>query len=97
MKQVRSAAGLYCITTNLGALYETGAEFPMYIPVDKDYKALASKFAFGIEAAAKTLQDTQISNHLDCQSAYANSYYNWNKIGRQWETFLKGALDAVSK
>ena len=26
------AAGLYCITTNYGALFETGAEFPMYIP-----------------------------------------------------------------
>ncbi len=91
------AAGLYCITTNLGALYETGAEFPMYIPVDKDYKALASKFGYGIEAASQTLHNNQIFNHLDCQSAYANSYYNWNKIGRQWETFLKGALDAVSK
>jgi glycosyltransferase involved in cell wall biosynthesis len=28
------AAGLYCISTNYGALFETGAEFPMYIPYD---------------------------------------------------------------
>ena len=33
------AAGLYCITTNYGALFETGAEFPMYIPYDKEYKS----------------------------------------------------------
>jgi glycosyltransferase involved in cell wall biosynthesis len=91
------AAGLYCITTDLGALYETGAEFPMYVPVEKDFRSLAHKFAFGIEAASKTLHQTDITNHLDCQSAYANSYYNWKKIGKQWERFLKGALDAVSK
>ena len=38
------AGGLYCITTNLGAIFETGAEFPMYIPFDDNYKRLASKF-----------------------------------------------------
>ena len=32
------AAGLYCVTTNYGALYETGAEFPMYIPYSNNYK-----------------------------------------------------------
>ena len=91
------AAGLYCITTDLGALYETGAEFPMYVPYDKDFRSLAEKFAFGIEAAAKTIHETQIHNHLEVQSHYANAYYNWNKIGYQWETFLKGALDARSQ
>jgi glycosyltransferase involved in cell wall biosynthesis len=87
------AAGLYCITTNLGALFETGAEFPMYIPIEKDYKRLSQKFAFGIEAAAKTLHENQIVNHLDCQSSYARAYYSWNKIGSAWERFLKGALN----
>ena len=32
------AAGLYCITTNYGALFETGAEFPMYIPYSSNYR-----------------------------------------------------------
>ena len=91
------AAGLYCITTDLGALYETGAEFPMYIPVDKNYRSLAQKFAYGIEEASKTLHQNQITNHLDCQASYANHYYNWKKIGIAWERFLKGALNAVSK
>jgi hypothetical protein len=50
------AAGLYCVTTNFGALYETGAEFPMYIPYSNDYQSLARKFAEGIEVAAKSLE-----------------------------------------
>ena len=42
--------GLYCITTNYGALFETGAEFPMYIPYEKNRRELAQKFAFGINS-----------------------------------------------
>tara|TARA_Y100000296_G_C5158210_1_gene250344 strand:+ start:37 stop:975 length:939 start_codon:yes stop_codon:yes gene_type:complete len=88
------AAGLYCITTDYGALYETGAEFPMYIPYDKDYRSLAKKFAFGTKTAADTLHEEQIHNHLECQSAYARIYYSWNKIGVSWKRFLEGAINA---
>jgi glycosyltransferase involved in cell wall biosynthesis len=88
------AGGLYCITTNLGAIFETGAEFPMYIPFDDDYKRLASKFGYGIQAAANTLHEPQIHNHIESQSHYANIYYNWSKIGSAWTRFLQGAINA---
>jgi len=91
------AAGLYCITTDLGALYETGAEFPMYIPFDNNNRALAQKFGFGIEEAAKSVHHKQIQDHLDSQSRYAHIYYNWNKIAMQWTTFLNGVINAKSK
>ena len=88
------AGGLYCITTNYGALFETGAEFPMYIPYDKDYKRLAEKFAYGIEAAAKTLHEPTIHNHLITQSAYTHLYYGWPKQASSWTRFLQGAINA---
>ena len=91
------AAGLYCITTNYGALFETGAEFPMYIPYENDRRLLAQKFAFGIEAAAESLHNEQIHNHLECQSAYARAYYGWNKIGTSWKRFLEGAVQHGKK
>ena len=91
------AAGLYCIVDDYGALYETGAEFPMYVPYDKNHRALAQKFGFGIEQASHTLDQKQILNHLDSQSNYAHIYYNWNKIAMQWTTFLKGVINAKSK
>jgi glycosyltransferase involved in cell wall biosynthesis len=31
------AVGLFTVLTDNGALYETGAEFPTYIPMEKDY------------------------------------------------------------
>lgn len=88
------AAGLYCITTDFGALYETGAEFPMYIPYSDNYKALANKFAQGIQAAAMSLEHEAINDHLKFQVQYTNKYYNWNKQGVSWTRFLQGALNA---
>ena len=88
------AAGLYCVTTNFGALFETGAEFPMYIPYSNDYHSLARRFAEGIEVAAKSLEADGINNHLKVQRDYVNRFYNWNVKGISWTRFLQGALNA---
>jgi len=88
------AAGLYCITTDLGALFETGAEFPIYIPYTDNYRILANKFAKAIEAAAKSLEQEEVNEHLKFQIKYTNKYYNWDKQGIAWTRFLQGAIDA---
>ena len=59
----------------------------MYIPYE-NYKLLAQKFAYGIDAAAETYR-TEIHNHLECQSAYAQACCGWNKIGTSWKRFLE--------
>ena len=87
------AAGLYCITTNYGALFETGAEFPMYIPYSSNYRNLAEKFAYGIEAAAASLHESVIHNHLISQSQYTHQYYGWSKQASSWTRFLQGAVN----
>jgi len=88
------AAGLYCVTTNYGALYETGAEFPMYIPYSNDYRSLAKKFAVSIEMAALSLEDLNITEHLKMQKKFVNHFYDWKIKGNAWNRFLKGAINA---
>jgi len=88
------AAGLYCVTTNYGALYETGAEFPMYVPYSNDYISLAKKFAGSIEMAALSLQDPNIVEHLKMQKKFVNYFYDWKIKGNTWNRFLKGAINA---
>jgi glycosyltransferase involved in cell wall biosynthesis len=88
------AAGLYCITTNYGALYETCAEFPMYIPYSNNYKSLAKKFAQGIEVAAQSLEAPGIRDHLQMQKDYVNRFYNWKVKSISWTRFLQGAINA---
>ena len=88
------AAGLYCVTTNYGALYETGAEFPMYVPYSNDYRSLAKKFAGSIEMAALSLEDPNIVEHLKMQKKFVNYFYDWKIKGNTWNRFLKGAINA---
>ena len=91
------AAGLYTITTNFGALYETCAEFSSYIPYQDNYLNLAQNFAFAIESVADRLDVEGVKKHLQMQIDYVNQYYSWTKQGSAWTRFLKGALDARSK
>jgi glycosyltransferase involved in cell wall biosynthesis len=88
------AAGLYCVTTNYGALFETGGEFPMYIPYSDNYESLATKFASGIEVAAQSLQAPGIQDHLKLQMDYVNRFYNWKIKSISWTRFLQGAINA---
>ena len=88
------AAGLYCVSTNYGALFETGAEFPMYIPYSNNYESLARKFAQGIEVAAQSLEAPGIQDHLKMQRDYVNRFYNWNVKSISWTRFLQGAINA---
>ena len=87
------AAGLYCVSTNYGALFETGAEFPMYIPYSNNYESLARRFAQGIEVAAQSLEAPGIQDHLKMQRDYVNRFYNWNVKSISWTRFLQGAIN----
>jgi len=82
-------AGLHCITTNYGALFETGAEYPAYIPYQKNYTALAHLFASSIEQCADYLYTESSIQHLQQQVNYVHLNYNWNKIGSKWSSFIK--------
>jgi glycosyltransferase involved in cell wall biosynthesis len=88
------AAGLYCITTNYGALFETCAEFSSYVPYQNNHINLASNFAFAIQAASQKLHEPGVQQHLKFQTEYVNQYYNWNKIGNAWSNFLRGITHA---
>jgi len=88
------SAGLYTIVTNYGALYETCAEFPMYVTYTKDLKILSQTFAAAIDMAAETLHEKTIQDSLDLQQTYYQKYYNWNKRAMEWNNFLQGVLNA---
>jgi len=88
------AAGLYVISTNYGALYETCAEFASYVPYQKNYLNLSQNFAYAIETAATKLDAPGVKKHLQFQIDYVNQYYNWTKQGNAWTNFLQGAINA---
>jgi glycosyltransferase involved in cell wall biosynthesis len=91
------AAGLYCITTNYGALFETCAEFAVYVPYEKEFVKLASTFASVIDAAADQLHEANLKEHLKFQIDYTNKYYSWDLRAGVWNKFLQGVIDARLK
>jgi len=88
------AAGLYCMTTNYGALFETGAEFPVYVNYETNLVNLAHQFAEGIKICRNTLHEPVIQEHLDEQQKYVKRFYSWDKKALEWTNFLTGILDA---
>jgi len=91
------AAGLYCVTTDYGALFETGAEFITYVPFEKDYIRLAHTFASVIDVAADRLGDDGVKDHLKMQIEYTNKFYSWDLRRNIWHRFLQGVIDARRK
>ena len=83
------AAGLVAMTTNLGALYETCAEFPIYVPYLKDKEALAKQFAGAIDMLPDLISNVD-ENRMKFQMQYYRQYYHWKVIKTYWERFLNG-------
>ena len=87
------AAGVHVITNNFGALYETCAEWPVYINYNKNYETMAIATAAAIEIATKYLHEDFMQDHLEEQQKFYKRFYNWNKKGMEWESFLRGAIN----
>ena len=91
------AAGCMLITTDLGAIPETCAEFPVYIPYSSDKKHLAVQTAESIKQAREILSARDISQSLKFQQQYYKYYYDWKVIGSFWDRFLQGTIHARRK
>jgi glycosyltransferase involved in cell wall biosynthesis len=91
------AAGLYCVTTDYGALFETCAEFAVYVPYEKNFIKLATTFASVIDAAANQLHEANVKEHLQFQIDYTNRFYSWDLRKGVWNRFLQGVIDAGRK
>jgi len=90
------AAGQLLITTDLGAIPETCAEFPIYIPYTSDKAKLAIQLAECILQCKEMLKN-DLSWGLKFQQEYYQRFYDWKVIGRFWNDFLKGALTVKRK
>ena len=85
------AAGQLLITTDLGAIPETCAEFPIYIPFTQDKEKLTQQTLECI-LQCKEMFKTDLSWGLKFQQEYYKRYYDWKIISRFWTDFLRGAV-----
>ena len=86
------ASGVHVITNNFGALYETCAEWPVYVNYNNDLETMAIDTANAIKVAASYLHEDFIQNHLEEQQKFYKRFYSWEKKGMEWNNFLKGVV-----
>lgn len=85
------ASGCYIITSDLGALPETSANFGCLIPVDENWQKYNQFFIEKTIEILKKYQnsDTEtLENHLQKQVNFVNHNYNWTTRSQEWINFL---------
>lgn len=81
------SAGCYCITSNIGALSETGLGFNVTYSYSSDLDTHAKRLAKEIEKGISAIKSNTF-NSKDQRSSI-NKYYSWETRTREWKEFLK--------
>lgn len=83
------AAGCDMVTTNLGALLETGSEYAKMIPVQSDKEVLVVKYAKALNEAIDNYWDKGNQEKLKEQSDFYNQNYSWELRAKEWNSLFE--------
>jgi UDP-glucose:(glucosyl)LPS alpha-1,2-glucosyltransferase len=87
------SAGMLCVHSNLGALFETAANWTSMYQFDEDAQRHARKFHQELETAILGYDHPTIRTRLAGQKSYADVFYNWSSRAGEWELLLQQILD----
>ncbi len=82
------SAGCLCVVPNLGALPETGANFPWMYGWEPDPTRHAQVHGHILSRAIEHFWDEDVQNLLKIQQNYFDMFYNWSLRSGQWQQFL---------
>lgn len=85
------SADLVCVHPNLGALYETAANWTVMYPFHEDVQTHAVTFLSALEIGYNAAK-ARTSNEPSSQKMYTDLFYNWDSRGTQWNALLKSLL-----
>ena len=88
------SAGCLCVIPNLGALPETGANFPWMYGYEEDPEKHAQVHGHILGRAIAHFWDEDVQNLLKIQRSYFDMFYNWSLRGGQWQQFLHAIEDS---
>jgi glycosyltransferase involved in cell wall biosynthesis len=83
------AAGCNLVTTNLGALYETGTEYAKMVEVQSDRDTLVRNYAEALEESINNYWDRSNQEMLKKQSEYYNEFYSWGRRTKEWNSLFE--------
>lgn len=82
------AAGCKMVTTNLGALYETGSEYARMLPFTSDKDSLIKIYANILNEEINNYWSYSVQEKLKKQSDFYNSNYSWDLKSKEWNRVL---------
>jgi hypothetical protein len=88
------SAGCLCVIPNLGALPETGANFPWMYGYEEDPEKHAQVHGHILARAIEHFWDDDVQNLLKIQRSYFDMFYNWSLRSGQWQQFLHAIEDS---
>ena len=89
------SAGCLCVVPNLGALPETGANFPWMYGYEEDPAKHAQVHGHILGRAIEHYWDDDIQNLLRIQKSYFDMFYNWSLRAGQWQQFLHAVRSPI--
>jgi glycosyltransferase involved in cell wall biosynthesis len=87
------SAGCLCVVPNLGAIPETGANFPWMYGFEEDPEKHAQVHGHILARAIEHFWDEDVQNLLKIQRSYFDMFYNWSLRSGQWQQFLHAIED----
>lgn len=87
------SAGMLCVHSNLGALFETAANWTTMYQYQEDVQEHAAHFYHNLNDAIGYLNDESIQSRLASQKGYADVFYNWEIRAKQWEALLQSLVN----
>ena len=88
------SAGCLVVVPNLGALPETGANFPWMYGYEEDPDKHAQVHGHILGRAIAHYWDDDVQNLLKIQRSYFDMFYNWDLRSGQWQQFLHAIEDS---
>jgi len=89
------SAGCLAVVPSLGALPETGANFPWMYGYEQDPAKHAQVHGHILGRAIEHYWDEDIQNLLRIQKSYFDMFYNWALRSGQWQQFLHAIKDPM--
>jgi glycosyltransferase involved in cell wall biosynthesis len=83
------AAGCDMVTTNIGALYETGSEYAKMIPIKSTERDIVESYSKALVETIDNYWDRSNQDRLKEQSDFYNKYYNWERRAKEWNRFFE--------
>lgn len=79
------AAGCSLVTTDLGALPETGGCWSNMVTVKADIDNIVTSYAKLLNESIDNYWSISNQEHLKNQSEYFNNFYSWERRAKEWE------------